>query len=193
MIREILEALDERTIARQVSRAHFDARLNFAITRTTVANYPDFIRILGQYYQHHFERCICRGGRLSRTEAEQRAKDIVERHYHRQGGDIVMAFNDAADGTNEGLDGVIRLISDALREEAVERYISSIFDRYVMPNSWPDRVELVRQFINEAGHHLSPSIDRNAPERYASPQEYQSLIRAYVDGLRQTSRIFRRL
>ena len=46
-------------------------------------------------------------------------------------------------------------------------------------------------FIRECGANLSSSIRSDQPERYA--QNYQDLIRTYINGLRETSSMFRRL
>ena len=77
-----------------------------------------------------------------------------------------------------------------MKGEALERYVNSIFDRFVSPVSWSEKVEIIRQFIARCGVDLSRSLNTGEPERYA--RDYKSLIRSYVDGLRQTARVFRR-
>jgi hypothetical protein len=81
-------------------------------------------------------------------------------------------------------------LAEALKTESVGRYIRDAFDRYVEPNSWEQKVDIMRQFIARFGHVLSSSIRANQPERYA--QNYEELIRSYVDSLKKTSSIFRR-
>jgi hypothetical protein len=61
----------------------------------------------------------------------------------------------------------------------------------VTPNSWEQKVEIIRQFIAQCGVHLASSIQINQPERYA--RDYKELIQAYVTALQKTSSIFRRL
>ena len=190
-IASILSALDERTIARQIGIPHDEARMRYPLQRNTVQDFDEFSRIIGDYYAHHSGACISRGGSISRAEAEGRAQEITEREYRRRNGDIVSAFNDAHDGTNGGLRGVLDKISEALKAESVERYIRSIFDRHVAPNSWEQKVEIVRQFVAQCGMNLSTSIRTDQIERYA--HEYGPLIRGYVMALQQTSGMFRRL
>jgi len=72
----------------------------------------------------------------------------------------------------------------------VEGYIREAFDRYVKPDSWEEKVDIMSQFIARFGHLLSSSIRAGQPERYA--QNYEELIRSYVDSLKRTSSIFRR-
>ena len=100
------------------------------------------------------------------------------------------AFNDAHDGTNGGLRIVLDRIAEQLKADSVERYTRDVFDRYVAPNSWEQKVDIIRQLIARFGHLLSSSIRADQPERYAA--NYEELIRAYVESLRKTSSVFRR-
>ena len=102
-----------------------------------------------------------------------------------------MAYNDAHEGTNAGMRAVLDTIAEGLKAESLERYMRDAFDRYVSPNSWEQKVEIIYQFIARCGIHLGSSIRPDQPERYA--QNYQELIRSYVTALQQTSNIFRRL
>ena len=190
-IEALLEELEERMIAKKVGIPNDEARISFALKKNTVDNFDEFTRIIGDYYNHHFTQCVSRGGSLSTSEATGRAKEILEREYRRRAGDVVTAFNDAHDGTNGGLRVALDTIAESIKAESVERYIRDVFDRHVTPNSWDKKVEIVRQFINQNRAVFGSSINQDQPERYA--QNYQELIRSYVNGLQRTSSIFRRL
>ncbi len=190
-ITSLLAALDERTIAQRVAIPHDEARMIFPLRANTVPSWDQFSELIGDYYNHHFTSCVSNGGGLSRSEATGRAKEILEREYRRQNGDIVSAYNDAHDGTNGGLRLVLDKIAEGLKAESVERYMRDMFDRHVAPNSWEDKVAIIRQFIAQCGVHLSSSIRADQPERYA--RDFEDLIRSYVAALQRTSSIFRRL
>ncbi len=189
-INTLLEALDERTIARDIGLAHDEARMRYPLRSNTVANFNEFSEIIADYYNRHFRECVSGGGGLSSAEAGGRAKEIIERQYRRRGGDIVSAFNNAHDGTEGGLRAVLDIIADGLKEESVERYIRDMFDRHVAPNSWDQKVDIIRQFMRHCGSQLSSSVRMSQPEAYA--QNFEELIRSYVSALRQTSSVFRR-
>jgi len=186
-----LSALDERTIAQKVGIPHDEARMRYPLRSNTVSSFDEFSDRLGDYYNHHFTTCVSRGGNLSRAEAAGRAKEILERDYRRHEGDIVGAFNDAHDGTNGGLRAILDKVAEGLKAESVERYVREMFDRHVAPNSWEQKVAIIREFIAQAGPYLGSAIRADQPERYA--QNYEELIRSYVNALRRTSSIFRRL
>ncbi len=190
-VESLLNALDERTIAQQVGIPHDEARLSYHLPSNTVATFEEFSWTIRDYYNHHYTTCVSHGGRLSASEAEGRAKEIIERQYQRQSGDIVSAFNDAHDGTNNGLRGVLDLISESLKADGVQRYIRAAFDRYVNPASWEEKVAIMRQFLDRYGVYLSSSISLDQPERYA--QNYHELIQVFTSGMQKSSSIFRRL
>ena len=190
-INSLLSELDERTTAQRVAIAHDEVRMRYHLPSNTVADFDRFSDIIGDYYNHHFTECVSCGGRLSPGEARSRSKELLDSEYRKRRGNIVSAFNDAHDGTNGGMRAVLDMIAEALKAEAVEHYVRDVFDRHVTRNSWDEKVDMIRQFISYYGHVLSSSIVASQPERYA--QDYSELISAYVEGLKQTSAMFRRL
>ena len=190
-IDRMLRELDERFVAQRIGIPHDEARLSYRLDRNTVIDYREFEWIIGDYYNHHFTACVSHGGRLTSTEATSRAKEILEAEYKRRGGNVNNAYNDAHDGTEGGLRGILDVLANHLKAEAVERHIRQVFDRYVTPISWEEKVEIMRQFLARFGRDLSPHVRVDQPERYAG--DWQELVRAYVEALRRASTVFRRL
>jgi len=190
-IATLLSALDERTIARQIGIPHDEVRMRYSLPSNTVATFDAFSDVIGDYYAYHYGHCISLGGHLSRTEAVGRAKEILEKESRRQNGTIVSAFNDAQSGMNGGMRKILDAIAEAIKAEATERYIRDVFDRHVSPASWTEQVQIIADFIAQCGPYLASSIDVDTPERYA--RNYEELIRSYVQQLRNTSSMFRRL
>jgi len=190
-IASLMDALNERTIAQRIGIPHDEARMQYPLRSNTAGSFEEFAQLIGDYYNHHFTACVSGGGRLSAGEAAGRAKEILEQAYRKRNGDIVAAYNDAHDGTSGGLRAILDFIAEGLKAESVRRYIRDVFDRHVAPNSWEQKVEVIRQFIDRCGPALSNSIRADQPERYA--RDYEQLIRSYVSALEQTSSVFRRL
>jgi hypothetical protein len=189
-IQMLLEALDERTIARKIGIPHDETRMAYGLRSNTAPDFRAFEAAIGDYFNYHFS-ATSHGGRLSRDEAIARAKEMLERAYQRRNGNLLSAYADAHEGLNGGLRHVLDILADGFKMEAIERLVRQTFDRYVAPNSWEDKVELLRQFFNQCGVNLSPLIRRDQPERYA--HDYVTLIRAYANAIQQTSSSFRRL
>ena len=190
-IKNLLAELEERTIAQRISIPHDEARGRYFLAANTVRTFDEFTRVSADYYSKHFTSCVSHGGSLPPSEAASRAKELLEREYRRRGGDIVTAYNDAHDGTNGGLRLILDTIAEGLKAESVERYIRDAFDRYVEPNSWEQKVEIIRQFLAQCGGLLGSSIRIDRPEQYAG--NYKELINSYISALQRTSSIFRRL
>lgn len=191
LIQGLLEALDERTVARLIGLPHDEARMAYTLRSNTVPDFATFEDAIAGYFNYAFARSVSHGGHLSRSEAAGRAKEIIERAYRRRNGNLITAYNDARDGTNGGMRQILDTLTEALRTEATERYVRQVFDTYVAPNSWEQKVEIIRQFIDHCGSTLPPSIRRDQPERYAS--DFQELIRAYSTAMQQTAAVFRRI
>lgn len=188
---DLLNALDDRTIAKKVGIHHDDARNRYPVKANTVGSMAEFTSLIGDYYNYHFTRCVSHGGELSSVEAQERAKEIIEREYRRRRGDVNSCYTDVHDGTNGGARAVLDLLADALKAESVQRYVRGMFDQYVARNDWDEKVEIIRQFIARCGVDLSACIDVTRPERYAS--NYVDLISAYVEAKRQFAPTARRL
>jgi len=193
MISEMLAELDERYIARVVAMPHNDFRARYHLDSNTVRTFDEFDRKIGDYLNQHSSACVSHGGILSQSEARSRAKEIIEREFRRRlpGSDIVNAYNDAHDGTNNGMRSVLDVIADGLKNESIERHVRDVFDRYVSPNSWSQKVQIIRELIDHCGDFLSSSIRSNPAEQFA--HAYQECIRTYTDALQTTSNLFRRL
>jgi hypothetical protein len=189
-IDSLCAALDEVAIARNVGIAHDEARAGYGLKKNIVGNFDEFNDLIADYYSYHINRCVVQGGSLAKFEAAGRASEILERDYRRQGGNIMSAYKDAHDGTNGGMRIVLDVIAERLKEESVERYIRQAFNQHVDPTSWDQKVEIIRQFINRDKHILGSAIDTAHPERYA--QNYDELIRAFMDALKRSSKIFRK-
>jgi len=190
-IDSLIHALDERTIAQRVGKSHDDARVRYRLESSTVGGWPEFESHIGDYLAYHYGQCVSVGGRLDPGDARSRAKELLEREYRRRRGDIVSAYTDAHEGTNGGLREVLDILAEGLKAEAVERYVRDLFDSHIPPHDFEAKVDYIRDLLSRLGPHLSTSVQLSRPERYAS--DYRAVIEAYVEGLRQSSSVFRRL
>ena len=96
----ILKELDETYIAEFVTRIHDETRMQYPLHSIVVKDDIEFDDIIADYYNYHFTKCISSGGKLSRSEAAGRAKEIIERAYKAKGMDKLNAYSDGKIGTN---------------------------------------------------------------------------------------------
>jgi hypothetical protein len=187
----LFKELDDKNIARKVGNKHDNARIKFKIHSNTVKDYDEFSRIIGDYVRHHNSLCISKGGNMSQAEAVGLGREIIDQEYRRKGSDFIGAYNDAYDGINGGLRAVLDALAEGLKAISVGRFIRHTFDEFVCPNSWSQKLALTKSFIERYGAQLSSSIQVDRPERYAA--SYFELISHFLEGMRRTSSVFRRL
>lgn len=185
----ILQELDEIYIVNTITREHDETRMRYRLPGITVANDAEFDDVIADYYNYHFTSCISHGGSLPRSEAAGRAKEIIEKAYYRKRMDRLTAYYDGKNGTNGGMRAILDLIMEQLKEEAVERHIRDVIDRYVAPSDFEEQVSIVREIIARMGYRPS-YIDARRPERYA--RNYEELIRGLVESVNSQSMKFRR-
>jgi hypothetical protein len=190
-IENLMAELDQKFLARKFSDLHNRVRSHYHLKQDKVKSFDEFSWIIGDYYNFHFTSCISGGGNLPKTEAVDRAKEIIKKEYRRQGKDIVSAYNDARDNSDVGLFGILTIIAQGLKAEAIERWIREAFDRHVAPNSWDQKVDMIKQFIDYCGPSIFSYVDSAHPERYAN--NFGELISAYLRGLEETTSIVDRL
>ena len=187
----MMRELDDRVIAQRVGIPHAEAKRGFRLERVTVGSFSEFKRIIGDFYSHVFAACVTNGGHLTREHAQGQAEALLEREYRRRNSDIVGAYRDARDGTNGTMTQIITLLSEGIKYEAIQLYTRDVFERYVEPSSWTDKVDIIRQFIDAVGPQLGSDIDPATPERYAA--NFQPLIQSFVERIRHTKETARRM
>jgi len=186
----ILMQLEENFLAQNIWIPHDEARMAYRYKSNIVGTIEEFTQVVADYYNYHYTRCVSGGGSLPSAEAEGKAKEIIEKKYRLGKESFVAAFNDANRGTNGGLRGVLDSIADYLKADSTRNHMRKVLDDEVRPNSWEDKVDIIRQFINHCGPDINQYLDQSQPERYAG--SYDELIEAYVNMLQKTSSFLRR-
>ena len=184
-IRAVIQELRARTIAGRVHRPIEARAMDSPFDPEDLRTFATYRRALARFYR------LVYGHEVSDQEAYGRSGQIVEREYRDRGGDIVSAYHDAVEWTNGGIAAQRQMITDAVKREAGEFYVMAVFDRYLDPTSWEERVEAVRACIDECRADLVGLVDAEHPERHA--RDLRDLIRSYIASLERNAALFRRL
>jgi hypothetical protein len=187
----LARALNEHEIANRVAIPHDEVRARYALSKNTVATFGEFTEVITSYYIYHYTTCVAPGAHLNRTDAASEAKSLLESQLRRGEGDINTYFVRARDGLDGGMRVVVDALAEGLKGRAVTNYVRHVFDQHVSPESFKDKVELIRQFIRSCGSQLASSIRADEIERYA--HDWQALVNEYSHSLQRTSAMFRRL
>ena len=177
VLENILRELDELYIVEHVTKKHNEARMKYTMNKNTVSDDTEFDDVISDYFNHHYTKCVS-GGTLSRADAAGMAKEIISQEYRKKGQDMLKAYADGKDGTNHGMRAILDIIMERLSDEAIERHVRDVIDRYVAPTSFDEQVSIVKEIIIRM-RISSRYVDVNRPERYA--RNYEELIRALVE------------
>lgn len=186
----LMADINEYAVAERVEQHHNRARMAYGRAPYTVASFEHFEDVIGDYYNYHFSRCISNGGHLSRDQTVGKAKEILEKAYRRYDGDLNTAYSDASTGLNGGMAHILNTIAEGIREDAVLLYLRAAFDHHVKPVNWHQKVQVVREIMEETPIRDSPAVDSSTPERYA--HDYRPLIEAIAEARKRTNAQFRR-
>ena len=85
-IDNLLEELNECTISREDNLKHDNARIQYQLRNNIFTDYEEFIWIIGDYYNFHFQS-VYNCGPLPQSKAQEKAKRAVEQFYRRNNGD----------------------------------------------------------------------------------------------------------
>lgn len=192
-IDSMLSELNEFALVQNVSKKHEEARLRYPsysrLDSNTVRDYAEFTELLGDYVQYVYSQCVIHGGYISREDAASIGKEILESFGRHRNADVKTFYMDCKDGLNGGVLRCLDTLCEGLKQQAVERYIRDVFDRYIPPDDWDLKVRLVVEFILRYDK-LLPGIDKTRPERYA--HDIETLIRAVLRITKDMARDYRR-
>lgn len=189
-IHDLIQMVSEGEINRKLGQNHDKARMLYRQETNTIRDTEEFEVMIGDYYNHH-QHIVENASPLPLRQASHTAKGILDQEYRRDGGDWFSAYTDCRDGFHGGLHTVLNRIAEGLKYRDVQSYIEDCFNKYAPRDDFEAKVELIRQFFQYYGHHLPLEMQSDRPERYAV--NFQDLIYAYVNGLRQTASQLRRL
>lgn len=175
----IIKELSKDYITEHIDKPHNNARISFHLSSNSVPGDASFENVIGEYYNHHFTRCISKGGELSRAESTGRAKEIIFEHYKRKGLDKLNAYSDGKEERNGGMMAMLDILWDKLLQDSKEKHLIEVIDRYIKPSGWEEQVEIIKELINFYPNTLK--VDREHPEKYA--RNYEELIRALMESL----------
>ncbi|MFC1734769.1 hypothetical protein ACFL1X_01535 [Candidatus Hydrogenedentota bacterium] len=188
----LMEAMGEDAVARIC--IPFDAaRGNYRLQRNTVDTFRELEELWGDFYSFCHASCVSRGGRIGRDTAVSSAKEYIEKRY-RGNGAIEAALNDARRGTSSlggpgGLRGLLDIILDGMKADAVDRYIRHVIDSHVIPE-FGDKRRIIAELFDRSGHLLGSSVDQTNVDAHAS--DYRSILMSVKKARDELAKEFRR-
>jgi hypothetical protein len=186
VLAKILEELDEQYIIDNVSGKHEDARESYSAPykHNRVADDTEFSDVIADYYNYHVSTCSTTGLRFDLIEAAGFAKEVVFQEYRQKGLDKSHAYHDGKTAKNGGMHAILTVISDRLRDKAVEFHTTAVLDRYVKPTDYDEKLSLIREIFSKFLDDKDP--EKNQPKRYVD--DYEAFVRLIINNRKNLSR-----
>lgn len=172
-LERIIASISDHGTAGQIKARHDAACLSSPIGNPRITNAQDFARVIGAFVNRQVK--ATGGSGYSDFEARGKAKELLVDHGRRVGQTYNNYVRNAMDGYDDGLRGVLNLLTDLLREEQANRYKEDAIDRMIDPLDFDAKVKVTGQVLAELKGLIPGGIVDPRPEAHA--HEYQALLR----------------
>lgn len=162
-INDILALIHQDVIGERVDTPHRIWRENYKVTKFIVDSYDQAVEEILKYYCYHMSMWYNSPVQL-KMPADMAFSNVKIILDNTPGG-WIQAIKDCISGRNGGLLEKIDLIAEALRKEAVEKYMSHIVGMFINPMDYNNKVRLMIQYLRQYGRCILPQ------EKLLSPFE----------------------
>ena len=171
---DLMEHLNPRVIIEKTEVPHDNARAGCTIQSSVVGSYSEFEDLVIAYVVHHMQQTA---GLAPPPElCLDKARNFLEHS---------MGFNNAVftglSGTDGGMLNVLNQLNEGFKNEAKKAYFNYFLDRFIDPLSFPEIVELMREFKGRIGAYSPESFGYISPEQMAG--NYREIFWQYIDTL----------
>jgi hypothetical protein len=164
----IMGLLNDERITKEVDAPIDQAVDNFCVEITAPLSHESFNQVVAQFVQHLYLHGLRIPRELSAGKALTEAISILEMRYqgvHTAGYDG--ALLDAVSGNLEGLELVMSLLTESLKELERETYTKWVFVSNIDQSDWGGRHKLVSAYLKQYENILPPQLRDMDPARFA--------------------------
>ena len=148
-LHKILKMLHVSVITEKVDRPINMIRERWVCPKYRPDDYEDCCRMLISFMQYFNSAWTHTSAKMPEDIAFSRVENILENK-----GGFVQVVKDSLAGREGGIVAVLDMITEKMKDEATESYITYILNRYVNPLEYDSKVSLMQEYINEFAHVL---------------------------------------
>lgn len=178
----ILQLLDERNIAKEVSMYHDMGRDTYSIQNRIPSTFDEMIKEATKFYQEQYQITVGGNEPMPERLASSLARQIIDKSFSKFGG-LEGAFVIASTGIAGGMKAIIDAVYEYMKREQEESYIFWILTEYVDVTSWDDKVALMQQYLDRFHINMPPGARIKSPEQLIA-DGYQAFIKMHMESLR---------
>ena len=175
----VLSKINMEALARETGLPIDEARASYVMDGILARSGEEFFQVVTSFYLHLVSHRNSFEAPVDINKAGPEAVDLVERTFARIGGRGA-ALAEAVSGTRGGLRFVLDRMTEQLKMEEQEKYVSFVLKEALDPLDWEDRVRFMEAFLRRAPH-LPLELRESPPERLAKHAD--EIVRAYSSSM----------
>ena len=176
-LEKLLSKLSARVIAKQITAPVMEARAQFQLHSTQVADSGEFFDTIRAFYLHVLGKT---GGVILDAQnpfLQAEAISLLKRAYPHKNG-LKQAMSEAIEPTQGGIFTVLNTMAQTLCTERESSYVTHALDTVIDSLDWEEELRLAESFLSRVKADLPPDLQNLSAEELTS--DWQSLIIQYV-------------
>lgn len=172
-VQAILNKLHIDVIGRVIEYPHNMIRERYKVPKYVADDSQECIRIMVNYFQYHYASWMKVRFTMPYELALAKVKDLLSKK-----GGFAQSIKNATKGREGSLISALDAIAEALKEEAMERYIEGVITSCIDPLDYDSKVSLASEYLKLYASHILPG--ERLVSHYELGANIESLIKYHV-------------
>ncbi len=194
-VQDLIDLLHPDIIGGEVESRFDMIRESYQLLSPIVPDYDAFKAVVTDFYQYAFQEWYNATIEMPPAMAWGQAHRILQRlslpdarlsrirtYLDNQGG-YHLAIKNCLRGRDGGLIKVLDTITEGMKREAVQQYVTSVFLDAIDPLGWDIRIRFMEEYVQRYGHLVLPDEELLSPTELAAHME--AVIESHVGLVNQ--------
>lgn len=186
----LLKELSQENLAKKVGLSLDMARGRYVMDKISVKDGFEFNEALTGFYCHMLRHSGSHKAHMDKSALTAEAIDLVKKAFSKKG-DYNAALSEGKYATNGGMRMVFDAMTDYLKINGREKYITRIFKDTIDPLNWNAKVKLMEAFMKRIKHELPDDLKDLSTKQLA--HHWESIIQYYSESMSNVSDLLKTL
>lgn len=180
---DIMKYLNPKNIIEHTEAPSDTARGKYSLKSSIAKSYHEYEKIVIDYLDFHYKAVFNNTSfppNILRGRADQ---------YLRKTGGLINSAFIGLSGANGGMNHILNIISEGVKEEMKRSYFDYVVTTYISPLSFDEVVELMREFKSKLISYSPQSFTFIEPEAMA--KDFQTILWDYIEQLKQHKNLWK--
>jgi len=186
----LLNELNQENLSKKVGQSLDHARASYVMDKISVKDGFEFNEVITAFYSHMYRHCDLHAAHMDKKALSAEAIDLVTKAFSRKG-EYNAALSEGKHATNGGLRMVFDAMTDYMKIESREKYITRIFKDTIDSLNWDDKVNLMEAFMKRIKFELPDDL-KDLPAKQLAPH-WESIIQYYAESRSKMADLLKKL